>query len=249
MLRKFFYLSMTLVMVLASGCATTERVQAVPESQTNHAEIPGIPGVRYWVATDIEPYVRDTFKSIEREKAALAAAGHSGDLPPANFLAISGGGDAGAFGAGLLVGWTKAGNRPMFKVVTGVSTGALIAPFAFLGPEYDGVLSTVYTTIGPKNVLDPRNILLALTSDAMADNRPLLDLITKYITADILAKIAREYERGRILLIGTANLDARQPVIWNMGAIAASKDPNALDLFRHVLLASAAIPGATGGSI
>jgi predicted acylesterase/phospholipase RssA len=155
----------------------------------------------------------------------------------------TGGGDAGAFGAGLLVGWTAHGTRPEFKIVTGVSTGALIAPFAYLGPRYDDVLRQVYTSIGPKDVYEARTILAALTSDGLADNRPLWHLIAKYVTADFLAEIAQEYEKGRFLLIGTTNIDARCGVVWNMGAIASSKDPRAVELFRNIMLASAAIPG------
>ncbi len=235
----------TLLLLLAQGCASPGRVIAVPAQDTTRAEIPGIPDARYWVDIDIESFVRDAIASAQREQAYLARTGHQGPLPPINFLAISGGGDDGAFGAGLLVGWSASGTRPEFKGVTGISTGALIAPFAFLGSEGDNALREVYTAIGPANILKPRNLLAALTDDGMADNAPLLELISRYINAEFLARIAREYqEKGRLLLIGTSNLDARRPVIWNMGAIASSPDPRALDLFRKVMLASAAIPGA-----
>lgn len=121
----------------------------------------------------------------------------------------------------------------------------MIAPFAFLGPEEDKTLREVYTTIGPRNILLPRGLLAALTSDGMADNSPLFELISRHINSELLARIAKEYqEKGRLLLIGTTNLDARRGIIWNMGAIAASGDPKALDLFRKIMLASAAIPGA-----
>ena len=233
------------VLLLLQGCATPSRLSAVPAQDTTRAEIPGIPNARYWVQTDIEPFIRDAIASGQREQAYLARIGHRGPLPPINFLAVSGGGDDGAFGAGLLVGWSATGTRPEFKGVTGVSTGALIAPFAFLGPEEDDALRAVYTTIGPANVLEPRSLLAALTSDGMADNRPLGELISSRINAEFLARIAREYQdKGRLLLIATTNLDARRPVVWNMGAIASSADPRALDLFRNIMLASAAIPGA-----
>lgn len=227
------------------GCATPARLAAVPAQDTTRAEIPGIPNARYWVQTDIEPFIRDAIASVQREQAYLARTGHQGPLPPINFLAVSGGGDDGAFGAGLLVGWSATGTRPEFKGVTGVSTGALIAPFAFLGPEEDDALREVYTTIGPQNILKPRGLLAAITSDGLADNSPLFELISRYINAEFLARIAREYqEKGRLLLIGTTNLDARRGIVWNMGAIAASGTPEALDLFRKILLASAAIPAA-----
>ena len=120
----------------------------------------------------------------------------------------------------------------------------MIAPFAFLGPEYDKVLEEVYTTISPEDVARPRSIIAAIQNDGMADNEPLWALISKYVDERLLAAIAAEHEKGRILLIGTTDLDARQPVIWNVGNIAASGSSNALELFRSILLASAAIPGA-----
>jgi len=220
------------------------RFPAVPAELMTRAEIPGIPGARYWVATGVEPFVRDVIAARQREEAFLAGSGHTGELPPTELLAVSGGGDNGAFGAGLLCGWTDAGTRPAFKGATGISTGALIAPFAFLGPEYDHVLKAVYTSVKPMDIASKRNILAAINNDGMADNRPLWGLISKFVDEHLLARIAEEYGKGRLLLIGTTNLDARQPVIWNMGAIAASGSPQALDLFRSILLASAAIPGA-----
>jgi predicted acylesterase/phospholipase RssA len=193
---------------------------------------------------DIRPMLRVAAESDDRERAMLLTTGRPAEhLPPADFLGISGGGDLGAFGAGLLIGWTEHGQRPQFKLVTGVSAGALIAPFAFLGPNYDDVLRTVCTSIRPRDIFHARNILTAISSDAFADNSPLAAMIAKYVTREMLASIAREYAKGRLLLIGTTNLDARQPVVWNMGEIASSTDPRALELFRKVMLASTAIPG------
>jgi predicted acylesterase/phospholipase RssA len=220
------------------------RLAAVPEDQLLLAQIPGIPNARYYVASDLEPMVREVVAARERERVWLAGGGHEGELPPAALLAISGGGDKGAFGAGLLTGWTAAGTRPEFKAVTGVSTGALIAPFAFLGKDYDPVLQEVYTKISPEDVARERGMLAAITQDGMADNQPLWALISRYVNQKLLDAVAAEHARGRLLLVGTTNLDARQPVVWNMGVIAASGAPQALDLFRTILLASAAIPGA-----
>ncbi|MEN8132448.1 MAG: patatin-like phospholipase family protein [Pseudomonadota bacterium] len=227
-----------------SGCSFPARKHAVPQASTEKAEIVGLPGVRYEVDTEMPAFTQDMIESFYREQRFLTDQVQNGQLPPANFLAISGGGDNGAFGAGLLCGWTSAGNRPEFKAVTGISTGALIAPFAFLGPEYDSILREVYTTISPKDVLKERGILAAVFEDAMADNAPLRRLIQHYITKDILQEISRQHERGRLLLIMTTNLDARKSVIWNMGKIAASGHPEALQLFHNIMLASAAIPVA-----
>jgi predicted acylesterase/phospholipase RssA len=208
------------------------------------AVTPEAPTSRYWPVLDIRPMLHVAVESDDRERAMLLKNGRPAEhLPPADFLAISGGGDLGAFGAGLLIGWTEHGQRPEFKLVTGVSAGALIAPFAFLGPNYDDVLRTVCTAIGPRDIFHARNLLAAISSDAFADNSPLAAIIAKYVTRDMLASVAREYAKGRLLLIGTTNLDARQPVVWNMGEIASSTDPRALDLFRKVMLASTAIPG------
>jgi hypothetical protein len=170
------FVFLAILLLLLQGCAAPTRLAAVPVQDTTRAEIPGVPNARYWVDTDIEPFIRDAIASAQREGDYLARTGHQGPLPPIHFLAISGGGDDGAFGAGLLVGWTETGTRPEFRGVTGISTGALIAPFAFLGPEYDNELRTVYTTIGPPDVLKPRGPLAALTSDGMADNSPLFEL-------------------------------------------------------------------------
>src|SRR5262249_37053371 len=152
----------------------------------------------------VEEFERDFLASNDRERAALGV-GSSGDLPPSAFLAISGGGDDGAFGAGLLNGWTQAGTRPTFKLVTGVSTGALIAPFAFLGPAYDERLKSLYTHISMKDVATTRSIVSVLYGDAMADNAPLRKLVEKSITRDVLDAIAAEHEKGRVLLIATTN--------------------------------------------
>jgi hypothetical protein len=125
-----------------------------------------------------------------------------------------------------------------------VSTGALIAPFAFLGPEHDAALTDVYTNINPSKVFEKRFVLAALTEDALASTAPLYETISRYVDADLLTKIATEYQKGRLLIIQTTDLDAGNPILWNIGAIAASEHPDALDLVRRILLASASIPAA-----
>ena len=191
----------------------------------------------------VQLFIDDYLKSLELEKAYLATQGHTGPLPPVAILGISGGGDNGAFAAGFLNGWTKAGTRPQFHLVTGVSTGALIAPFAFLGPAYDKKLKDLYTNISFKDVAKKRSILAVVSNDAIADNRPLRNLVRKYINQDVLDAIAAEYAKGRLLLVGTVNLDACRPVIWNLTEIAASRNPGALKLVQSLLIASSAIPG------
>jgi hypothetical protein len=182
------------------------------------AVIPGIPNARVW-------------GDSESEFARL--------LPQATgpWLAISGGGSDGAYGAGVLAGWSEAGTRPEFAVVTGVSIGALIAPFAFLGPRYDEDLRKNFTAIGAADIFEDRT-----TRDSLFDYWPLKRLIEQRVTAPLLSEIAAEHARGRRLLVATTNLDAGRRVIWNMGAIAV-RGEQGLKLFRDVLLASSSIPG------
>ena len=176
------------------------------------------------------------------------------DDPPENYranpdgsraydvLALSGGGPNGAFGAGILYGWSNTGTRPTFKIVSGISTGALIAPFAFLGPEYDEQLKKVYTTISTGDVLKLKSVGLAIWGESLADSAPLARQIEKYIDESVLEAVARAYRRGRYLLVGTTNLDVDVLVVWNMGAIADSGHLDSLVLFRKVMLASSSIP-------
>jgi predicted acylesterase/phospholipase RssA len=226
------------------GCSIPIRQPAVPSDLVSKAQVPGLQGVRYLAGSNTDEMAVEGVQSVQRELAYRASTGQQGPLPPAHLLAISGGGDDGAYGAGLLLGWTASGTRPEFKLVTGISTGALTAPFAFLGPKYDHVLQEVYTQTTSKDILTKRNFTAAVYDDAMADNAPLWQLTKKYVTEDFLREIAAEYAKGRILLIGTTNLDARRPVIWNMTKLAASGDPKATELFRSIMIASAAIPGA-----
>lgn len=228
------------------ACSHPERLPAVPRADTTRAQPLGIANARFYADEAPTDIIAEAQRAAVREMEQLRAAGRKAtpaDLPPVAFLAMSGGGDNGAFGAGLLNGWTAAGNRPDFKLVTGVSTGALIAPFAFLGPEYDAGLREVYTTMSAERVFRVRGLSAALFDDAMADTSPLAKIIAHYADEKMFAAIAREYANGRLLLIGTTNLDAQRPVIWNIGALAASGKPEALDLFRKILRASAAIPG------
>ena len=155
---------------------------------------------------------------------------------------MSGGGSAGAFGAGILNGWTAKGDRPKFKVVTGISTGALIATFAFLGPDYDDELKEAYTTIDATQIYVARGLFSLLWAESATDNEPFRDMIAKYLTNGVLDAVAAEHRKGRRLYILTVDLDREQTVIWDLGAIASSASPRRLDLYRHVVLASASIP-------
>lgn len=240
--RLLHGLAALVLTAVMAGCGTPPRQPAVPQAQQHHASVPSLPGIRYR-APDFDGLKRDLVTTVQRERALLKSAGYDGPLKPISFLAISGGGADGAFGAGLLVGWTQRGDRPEFNLVTGVSTGALIAPFAFLGPAYDAQLKRLYTEISDKDILLMRGLPAALFDDALADNLPLQKLVEANITQEVLDAIAAESRKGRTLLVGTTDLDARRSVYWNLTLMAESGQPQALPLIREILVASAAIPG------
>jgi hypothetical protein len=181
--------------ILGAGCSSPPRLPAVPQALQQQAVVPGMPKVRYR-APDFAALTRDLQVTVQRERAQLKASGCEGALPSISFLALSGGGADGAFGAGLLVGWTQRGDRPEFNVVTGISTGALIAPFAFLGSAYDAQLRKLYTEVSDKDILEPRGIASALLGDALADNLPLQRLVEANITQQTLDAIAVESSRS-----------------------------------------------------
>ena len=229
---------------LVFGCAPLPREPAVPPDDEGEVTVLGLKNIRYWGDEDTPEMIAIGKDAYDRELAAWRAAGNDGPLPEADFLAVSGGGENGAFGAGLLCGWSETGQRPEFKLVTGISTGALTAPFAFLGPQYDPQLREVYTGLYPSDVLEERSILALLLGDALSSNEPLRRTIQRFLTPTMLNDIAVAYEHGRLLLIGTTNLDEGRPVIWNVTKIAASQHPKAPTLIEQILIASAAIPGA-----
>ena len=209
------------------------------------AHIPGIPGARAWadvVPKDIYAEVRRVAPNLPR--LAQGAKRTPDGRPIIEILALSGGGGDGAFGAGLLKGWSARGTRPEFEVVTGVSAGAIIAPFAFLGSKHDAQLEEIWTQYQTNQLIVTQLLPGILGGASLADTTPLQTLIEKYVDSAFLREIAQQYKRGRLLLVLTTNLDAQRPVVWNMGEIAASRDPDAPALFRKIILASAAIPGA-----
>jgi hypothetical protein len=212
-----------------AGCAAAPRIPYTKEEQAL-ATIPGIPGARFWAD---DPTIGAGPRSIVRRLPV--------DRPIV--LALSGGGADGAFGAGLITGWSARGTRPQFTIVTGASAGALIAPFAFLGPAYDETLRSVFASGELANILQSDVLYGLFGGTSLFKTAPLRDLIARHVDDTLLAAVAKEYQRGRRLYIVTTNLDAQRTAIWDMGKIAASGDPQALELFRNVLTASASIPG------
>ncbi len=235
------------LLLLLSACSSPQRLDPVPRPDTLAAQPLGIANARFYPLQQTEAMVEEGKAAAIRRLVATGAMQPGGPLPdplpPVEFLAVSGGGDDGAFGAGLLVGWSEHGDRPDFEIVTGVSTGALIAPFVYLGPGYDAKLREVYTSISPDKIFLERSLIGIFTQDSIADTTPLWELISDSVNEQMLADMAQTYQRGQLLLIGTTNLDAELPVIWNIGAIAASGHPGAVDLIRKILRASSAVPG------
>lgn len=235
----FVLLCLLAITTFTAGCAKTRVYNPLPAHLEDQVQVEGFENVRVWGDKDSPVLDKIAIESIQRE---IEAYGVDELKKPVSYLALSGGGENGAFGAGVLCGWTVAGNRPTFKLVTGISTGALLAPFAFLGSEYDTQLKEVYTTVTDKDIYTKESILTAYWRESIYDTKPLAETIAKYIDEKVLAAVAEEYKKGRILLVGTTQLDAQRLVIWDMGAIASSGNPGALDLFRKVLLASASMP-------
>ncbi len=232
------------VAVMLAGCAATMTRNPVPADLA--ATLPNayqIQGGRTWgdeTPTDVRAALKQHFPNLPQLGDTAKRVNGQVQI---QILALSGGGPDGAFGAGLLKGWTARGDRPEFALVTGVSAGALIAPFAFLGPNYDAALEEVWTQYETRQLVTAQFLPGLLGGVALGDTAPLKALIAKHINADFLRRVAAQYRRGRQLTIGTTNLDARRPVVWNMGEIALNATPRAVELFRDVVLASASIPG------
>lgn len=222
--------------LLLAGCATWPDRPAISAETAAAASVSGFADIRLYADADIEKWLQWSGRWQEDRRQAGAS-------EPIQTLVISTGSDKGAFAAGLLKGWSDAGVRPAFSLVSGTSTGALIAPFAFLGPRHDGTLRTMYTTISGKDVFRKRPVEGLLGGASLADTAPLAGLIERYLTDRIVEDIADEHRRGRRLLVQTTNLDAQRGVVWDIGAIAASADPGKVALIRRILLASASIPG------
>jgi len=232
-----------LVLVVLSGCAGLPR-NPVPVNDIRRAEIPRMHGVRAWAGQIDADFQADLVTSVMQEPPGAFPLDENG-YPLYHALALSGGGSNGAFGAGILNGWSEAGTRPDFKVVTGISTGALIAPFAFLGPTYDRQLKAVYTTTRTHDILERLNIFRILfRGEAFTRTTPLKQLIETHFDADFLKAVAAAHNQGRRLYVGTTHMDAQTLVVWNMGTIANSGHPDALDLFHKIVLASSSIPAA-----
>jgi predicted acylesterase/phospholipase RssA len=215
--------------LLAGGCASVPRAPFT-EAEEDAAAPSGLSAVRYWADAPASAFQNTKRRAVPQKGR------------PFTYLALSGGGGGGAYGAGVLNGWTEAGERPEFTIVSGVSTGALIAPFAFLGSAYDETLKQMYTSGQGEGLIEQANPLGAIFGNGLVSRAPLRRLVERYLSEDLLNAIAREDQKGRRLLVVTTDLDAQRAVVWDMGAIAAAGGPQSFKLFRDVLAASASIP-------
>jgi predicted patatin/cPLA2 family phospholipase len=229
---------LALAAVVAAGCCARPRQCPPPALATGEAiDLCADPGEYRTRDPDL---IRDLTEHLERTTPGPR------ERPVArryDALALSGGGKYGAFSAGVLAGWSASGARPPFDVVTGVSTGALIATFAFLGPEYDETLRRYYTSTRAREVYRRRSLPGAFLFASFATSVPLRRLIEDVFTDDVIRAVARAHAEGRRLFIGTTNIDTKRLVVWDMGAIASRGGPGAFELFRTILLASASVPG------
>jgi predicted acylesterase/phospholipase RssA len=211
------------VLLLAAGCLCSR-----------HYPAPNVPSSAQLVPIDSQS---------EPTQPGRTTTGVALQPRPRSILAISGGGLYGAYAVGVLKGWSESGHRPTFEVVTGISTGALIAPLAFLGSDYDDYLETWYTTLKSHDIFRRRSVPAILWSDSLAKSAPLRKRVEAFVTPEFLERIAALHSAGRRLYIGTTDLDTQRLVVWDMGAIAAGDATNKLALFRNVIVASCSIPG------
>lgn len=232
---------------LLGACTGTRPLPAPPEAVHGLAEIPGYPGARYWGDDQQPEAVRLAGEFFEQVRQRIAREGRAPNGGRFDSLVLSGGGSDGPFGAGLLVGMTEAGIRPEFAIVTGISAGALIAPFAFLGPEFDDQMRE-FTATGSTETLVTFRILGGLLDGiGLIDNSKLRQKLRGLITPEVVNRIADEHEKGRRLIVGTTNLDAQRPVYWRISRIAQigrDRPDETADLITKIIIASASIPGA-----
>lgn len=244
-----FRITLALAVLLTSGpaaCGPSLVRNPAPEAFADLAQPFGRAGMRDWG----DSLSREEVEAVFARRAPFLKARFGGhlaagrQLPTLEFLALSGGGQWGEFGAGVLNAWSDSGTRPDIFGVSGVSTGAIITPFAFLGPDYDQTLLEIYSEYRADQLVTTTMFSGIASGTALTDTTLLANVIERYITPVLVEKIALEHRKGRTLFIGTTNLDAGRPVVWDIGAIANSGEAGAFDLIHQFIRASTSFPVA-----
>jgi predicted acylesterase/phospholipase RssA len=245
MMKKYFFIltCILVILLISAGSAISQTPAPIttspaPEKLNSNAPIQDMSNIRAIMGVSNSKLQESLLQSIKEEDPNDYTVDADGNkIYPV--LCISGGAANGAYGAGILKGWTQEGSRPQFKVITGVSTGAITAPMAFLGKDYDKTLEEMFTNMATKDIIKKRSFLGTATGNSMVSTRPLEKLLEKYFDEKFLEAVAKEHQRGRRLYVGTTLLEEQRFVIWDMGAIAVAGD---IKLFRKIILASASIP-------
>jgi len=224
------------------GCATMRPGKAVPIDFTEKVTISGMPDIRSDIDDPDPIVIQKSLIDSFKEEAKFDYPTNALGIKTYPVLAVSAGGPKGAYGAGFLRGWSKEGSRPLFKIITGVSSGAIIACYAFLGKDYDDQLEKFFTTMSTKDLMKQNNLFRILFGGSFMSPAPLVKKISAIVDEKLIAKIAEEHRRGRRLFIGTVNLDAQEFVVWDMGALACKGGSDSVKMFRKILLASSAMP-------
>lgn len=239
------FVTFIIVTLVISGCA--QKLQHQPLDKETYANLDFADAGskdRWWGDTkppSLDKALKLAAKRLRNEFPSLVNATEENRITISS-LTISGGGADGAFGAGILVGWTKSGKRPEFQTVTGTSTGAILAPFAFLGPKYDKVLLEIYSQLSKDKIYQSQLLSGVFGGSSIADTTSLQQQIKKYITLDLINEIAEQFLEGRNLFVVTTHFDAMRPMIWSLGEISLRRDTDSVKLIRKIILASAAIP-------
>lgn len=231
-------LLVALMLLSAAACATISDREPYTLDELLDSRIAGLDDLRFFAKGGVQ---LQSVLGLNQQGGPYPLKIEGGRF---DILALSSGGPDGAYGAGALKGMTQSGTRPVYEIVTGVSTGALIAPFAFVGAKYDTLLESIYTGGDLNRVLGRPSVLAAASGPALYPANRIPKFMSQHVDAALLEDIAAAHETGRRLLIATANLDADQLTVWNMGRIAQLGGPQGLNLFHSVLRAAIAIPGA-----
>ncbi|UPW19243.1 patatin-like phospholipase family protein [Agarivorans sp. TSD2052] len=237
-LRKLVMFIIVLVLVACSGHSARHASQ--------HSELMSplaTSGIRYWDGESKEITGHDL--ASEYQQIISSRQSRKRGLPDDVYhLALSGGGINGAFSAGVLNAWTVNGNRPEFDLVTGVSTGAIVSIFAYLGSDYDQTLKNYYTNTSMSSLFELNSVLSMLGGKPALNTKGFEEKVRSYVNTETVAKLANERSKGRLLIIGTTNLDNEKMSMWDIGKIAQVGTQQSVEMIQNIIIASSSVPGA-----